>query len=195
MRTLATIIFFIAVVFGSDEDTAVLEKVDSRSIHSKYALDIVRQTEFAMEPAEVNSLFKRLSYSIVPAPDPSDDHPMLFFVKSPYTVMSKGSMHTPTLSVVIRKDTLSVSYRGEDLGARDDAFVTFCNDWNYKHMMSTCYVDDEGFVNLHNDIQLVGNADYATVNPTLVEQGMKYFRHSLTAFAKKLVNEVLKTDL
>lgn len=195
-RITLVVVALFAATGSAEENGDELRKIDTRSLHSSYAVDVVRETKFYMHPSDVVEIFSALGYKIVVAPDPvTKDHPMLFYVQpTTYTVMGKSAMVTPQLQVIVAPDTVILTFREKIANALSlERMIRFCNRWNYRQRFAVCVVDEEFFVNLHWELLLL-NGDNASSNVKIMETGEHYFQRSLKLFATQLVNEQLRKD-
>lgn len=188
-----------AAAAPTHDTSTALERITDRNIASRLAVDIVREQPFPMKPDAVVAWFQAAGYGIVPAPDPTLDHPALFHVRARFRVLGAGALVHPTLTIIVSAEGVSLNYRDVSVSKVSRATkVDFCNEWNYKKRLSTCHVDVEGFLNLHNDVlffnthieKQTSTARDAT-NAALLEHGEHFFKASVEQFAAAVVNTLL----
>eukprot|EP00760_Papus_ankaliazontas_P023151 PhM_4_TR1957/c0_g1_i1/m.40105 len=175
-----------------------IKNVHADSIHDRYALGAAMQMKFNFAPGKCVDMFRESGYTIVPAPDSAADHPQLFYVRAPYTIgvlKADGNRAEaietthPLISVIVHPNGASMTYRALTtnivLDSRE-AKLKFCNEWNFRYRLGTCFVDKEGNANLQSDMLFV--SDVATeFNGAVVVQNAAQYERSLKVFAKKLV--------
>ena len=170
-----------------------LPKMSEENVRNKYAVDTLREAtkEFRIQPGDVLSLFRRMGYDIVHSPDStSGAHPLIFYAVASYTVVGHPKGPTkPSIAIIVLPESVSITFR-EKLSALSHAtqknrLLQGCNQWNYKHRIGACYVDDEGFVNLGYEVAVV-QARTPDFNLAFVEQAARYFKISLQHFVPYL---------
>eukprot|EP00759_Apiculatamorpha_spiralis_P009563 PhF_6_TR16611/c0_g1_i1/m.25299 len=151
----------------------------------------VRDT-FYLSPDDVVKRFQHAGYTIVPAPDSIPGHPELFYAGAPYSVsilkdetVIKASH--PTVSVVVNKIGMSLTYLFNGyLTFLSDDKLTFCNNWNYRSRMATCFVDEKGRLTLNLETPFVKDHH---VNSLVVDESIKYFERAVGVFTKRVLEQ------
>lgn len=176
-------------------------RITERNIHERYALDVIRQEHFHIAPEKVMEMVQASGNTVIVAPDPDKGHPNLFHMQANrYQVMHQDGLQSPTLTVVVLKDTVTVSYRDRMMSqwkVPHNDLMAFCNAWNENVKVGTCYVDKKGKVVLNHDIQSVASPEEHTdhmvdsFNRILLDKGLHEFQISLQRFSKKLIKEMV----
>jgi hypothetical protein len=179
----------------------LLEKVTKENIHQLYAVDIIREHNFNVRPETVMEYCIANGNVVVQAPDPQAGHPNLFHMTAKrYQIMRRDKIENPMLTVIVLKDSVSVTYRDQIPKGPEITpakVLQFCNAWNENFRLATCYVDQAEYINLHTDITTLGSpneqADHMvdSLNRVLLDKGLYDFQLNLQRFAKKFVNEIV----
>jgi hypothetical protein len=188
-----------ATTTGGGPDIA---RITPHNIHERYALDIIREEHFHIAPDKVMDMMQQSGNTIIVAPDPSKGHPNLFHMTPQrYQVMQEDGLKHPTITVVVLKDTVAVSYRDKRSAtpskASKETLMKVCNHWNENVKVGTCYVDTKGKLCLHHEIQSVDSPQESTdhmvdsFNRILLDKGLHEFQISLQRFGKLLEKELM----
>lgn len=196
---LATIVAALATGSTLKHGEPLLEKVTKENIHQLYAVDIIREHNFNVRPETVMEYCISNGNVVVQAPDPQAGHPNLFHMTAKrYQIMRRDKIENPLLTVIVLKDSVSVTYRDQiPKGTDATKVLQFCNAWNENFRLATCYIDQAEYINLHTDITTLGSpneqADHMvdSFNRVLLDKGLYDFQLNLQRFAKKFVNEII----